>query len=96
MSPASVSAVLRKQFGERGFGQVRTAYFSDDDHFGPTERAVPGYTLLDMAAGVRLTRPLELRVQARNLLDQAYYASQDVRTVFAAGRSASVIVAVKF
>ena len=96
MSPASVSAVLRKQFGERGFGQVRTAYFSDDDHFGPTERAVPGYTLLDMAAGVRLTRPIELRVQARNLLDQAYYASQDVRTVFAAGRSASVIVAVKF
>ena len=42
ISPANLSAVLRKQFGERGFGQVRVAYFSDDEHFGPTERAVPG------------------------------------------------------
>jgi hemoglobin/transferrin/lactoferrin receptor protein len=96
MAPANLSAVLRKQFGERGFGQVRAAYFSDDDHFGPTERAVPGYTLLDVAAGIRVARPLELRLQARNLLDQEYYASQDVRTVLAPGRSASLTVAVKF
>lgn len=96
MSPANVSAVLRRQFGERGFGQVRVAYFSDDDHHGPTERAVPGYTLLDAAAGIRIARPLELRFQARNLLDQEYYASQDVRTVFAPGRSGSITVAVKF
>ena len=96
MSPANLSAVLRKQFGERGFGQVRTAYFSDDDHFGPTERAVPGYTLLDAAAGLRMAKPLEIRFQARNLLDQEYYASQDVRTVLAPGRSAALSVAVKF
>lgn len=96
MSPANLSAVVRKQFGARGFGQVRTAYFSDDDHVGPTERAVPGYTLLDVAAGIRVARPLELRVQARNLLAQQYYASQDVRTVLAPGRSASLTVAVKF
>jgi len=96
LSPANLSAVVRKQFGARGFGQVRTAYFSDDDHVGPTERAVPGYTLLDLAAGIRVARPLELRVQARNLLAQQYYASQDVRTVLAPGRSASLTVAVKF
>ena len=42
-----------------------------------------------------LAKPLELRIQARNLLDEEYYASQDVRTVFAPGRSAS-LVAVKF
>ena len=96
LSPANLSAVVRKQFGARGFGQVRTAYFSDDDHAGPTERAVPGYTLLDLAAGIRVARPLELRVQARNLLAQQYYASQDVRTVLAPGRSASLTVAVKF
>ena len=96
MSPAHVSATLRKQFGARAFGQIRGAYFSDDDNFGPTERAVPGYALLDAAAGYRIARPLELRVQARNLLDQEYFASQDVRTVLAAGRSISLTANVKF
>jgi outer membrane receptor protein involved in Fe transport len=96
ISPVTFSAVVRRQFGERAFGQVRAAYFSDDDHFGPTERAVPGYTLLDAAAGFRINKPLELRIQARNLLDQEYFASQDIRTVLAAGRSASLVVNVKF
>jgi outer membrane receptor protein involved in Fe transport len=96
ISPVTVSAVLRKQLGERAFAQVRGAYFSDDDHFGPTERAVPGYTLLDAVAGVRIAQPLELRLQARNLLDQEYFASQDVRTVFSPGRSASLVATVKF
>lgn len=96
MSPVNLSAVLRKQFGARAFGQVRAAHFSDDDHFGPTERAVPGYTLLDAAGGVKVAKPLELRIQARNLLNQEYYASQDVRTVFAPGRSASLVATVKF
>ncbi len=96
MSPLNLSVVVRKQFSERVFAQVRTAYFSDDDNFGPTERAVPGYTLLDAAAGFKVARPLELRLQARNLLDQEYFASQDVRTVAAAGRSASLIATVKF
>ena len=66
---------------------MRAAYFSDDDHFGPTERAVPGYTMVDAAAGYRIAKPLELRVQARNLLNEEYFASQDVRTVLAPGRS---------
>lgn len=96
MSPLTVSAVLRKQLGERAFAQLRGAYFSDDDHFGPTERAVPGYTLLDAAAGLQFAGPLELRLQVRNLLDQEYFASQDVRAVFSPGRSASLVATVKF
>lgn len=96
ISPINLSMVLRKQFGERAFGQVRAAYFSRDDNFGPTERAVPGYTLLDAAAGFKVAKPLELRWQARNLLDQEYFASQDVRAVLAAGRSASLIATVRF
>lgn len=95
MSPTTFSSVVRKQFG-RGFGQVRLAYFSDDNHFGPTERAVPGYTLLDAAGGFQVAKPLEIRFSARNLLNEEYYASQDVRTVFAPGRSAMLTVAVKF
>ena len=87
---------MRKAFGARAFAQARLAWFSDDDHFGPTERAVPGYTLLDAAAGFTIAAPVEIRVQARNLLNETYYASQDVRTVLAAGRSANVTLAVKF
>ena len=96
ISPVNLTAVLRKQFGQRAFAQARASYFSDDEHFGPTERAVPGYTMVDAAAGYRIARPLELRIQARNLLNQTYFASQDVRTVLAAGRSASLTATVKF
>lgn len=96
ISPVNLIAVLRKQFGADAFAQVRASHFGDDEHFGPTEREVPGYMLLDAAAGYRLARPLELRIQARNLLNETYYASQDVRTVFAPGRSASLTATVKF
>jgi outer membrane receptor protein involved in Fe transport len=96
ISPVNITAITRKQFGDRAFAQLRWSYFSDDDHFGPTERAVPGYTLVDAAAGYRLARPLELRIQARNLLNELYFASQDVRAVFAPGRSASLTATVKF
>jgi len=88
--------VLRRQFGARAFGQVRTSHFSRDDHFGPTERAVNGYTMVDAAAGYRVAAPLELRLQARNLLDQEHFASQDVRAVLSPGRSVSLTANVKF
>ena len=96
ISPINFTTVLRKQFADRAFAQLRVAYFSDDDHFGPTERAVPGYTLLDIAGGYRVVKQLELRVIGRNLLNEEYFASQDVRAVPAPGRSASVQVSVKF
>lgn len=96
MSPTNFSVTLRKQFGDRAFGQVRTALYSDDENFGPTERAVPGYTILDAAAGYRIVRQLELRLNARNLLDAEYYASQDVRAILAPGRSLALTANVKF
>ena len=96
ISPVNLTATARKQFGTRGFGQLRWAYFSDDEHFGPTERAVPGYTVVDAAVGYQITRPLELRIQARNLFDELYYASQDVRAVFAPGRAATLTATVRF
>lgn len=96
ISPLTFSATLRAPFGARAFAQLRAAYFSDDDHVGPTERAVPGYTLLDAAGGFRIARPLELRLQARNLLNEELFASQDVRAVLAPGRSVSLTANVKF
>ena len=76
--------------------QARVARFARDERPGPTERTVPGYAMLDAQAGWRLTRALELRLQTRNLLDQEYFASQDVRAVLAPGRAASLTVAVTF
>jgi outer membrane receptor protein involved in Fe transport len=96
MSPTNFAATLRKAIGERAFAQVRAAYYSEDEHFGPTERAVPGYTLVDAGAGFRVVKQLELRVIARNLLNEELFASQDVRTILAPGRSASLVANVKF
>jgi iron complex outermembrane receptor protein len=96
ISPINVTSVLRKTFGARAYGQARLAVFSRDRNFGPTEREIPGYTLLDAQGGYRLTEALEVRLQARNLLNQEYFASQDVRTVLAPGRSASLTLALRF
>jgi outer membrane receptor protein involved in Fe transport len=96
VSPTNFAATVRKQFGERAFAQIRGAYFSDDDHFGPTERAVPGYTLVDAGVGFRVARPLELRLLGRNLLNEELFASQDVRTILAPGRSVSLTANVRF
>jgi outer membrane receptor protein involved in Fe transport len=96
IAPVTFSAQLRRQFGERAFAQVRTAFYSDDEEPGPTERAVPGYTMLDLSGGYTIARPLELRVIARNMLNQEYFASQDTRAVLAPGRSVAVVAAVKF
>jgi outer membrane receptor protein involved in Fe transport len=57
---------------------------------------VPGYTLIDGAGGYSVTPALELRIQARNLLNESYFASQDVRTVMAPGRSVALTTTVKF
>ena len=96
IAPITLTSVLRKAFGARASAQARVAWFSDDDHFGPTERAVPGYTLLDAAGAFKVSEPVEVRVQARNFLNEEYFASQDVRAVLAAGRSANITLAVKF
>lgn len=96
VSPATFAVTLRKHVGERAFGQLRAACFSDDEHIGPTERAVPGYTMVDAGAGYRVLRPLEFRFNARNLLGAEYFASQDVRAVLAAGRSFTLVAQVKF
>ncbi len=74
---------------------MRTAWHAEDSRPGPTEIRVPGYTLLDAAGGVRVVESVELRISARNLLNERYRASQDARTVAAPGRSASVSVVVR-
>jgi outer membrane receptor protein involved in Fe transport len=88
ITPETLSIQVRKGFGTRGaFAQVRAAWFAEDTRPGPTERVAPGYTLIDAAGGLMLIEGFELRATGRNLLNDDYLASQDVRAVPAPGRS---------
>jgi outer membrane receptor protein involved in Fe transport len=92
----TISLQLRKQLGPKAFLQLRTAACAVDDRPGPTERRMPGYTLVDASGGYRISRQLELRFATRNLLDQAYLLSPDSRAVFAPGISGVVTMLVEF
>lgn len=97
ITTATLSIQVRKDFDVRGaFAQVRTAFFAEDPRPGPTERVAPGYTLLEAAAGVTVIRGFEIRLSGRNLLNDDYLASQDVRAVPAPGRSAAVSAVLRF
>ena len=95
--PETLAIQVRKDFGTRGaFAQVRTAFFAEDTRPGPTERVAPGYTLLDAAGGITVIEGFELRLSARNLLNDDHLASQDVRAVPAPGRSVAFTAVVNF
>ena len=96
ISPDSVFFIVQKDFGSTAYGQVRMSFMADDDRSGPSEIAAPGAQIIDLSAGWRLVRNVELRGVLRNLLDEAYYASPDPRWVYAAGRSGSVTVGFTF
>jgi outer membrane receptor protein involved in Fe transport len=96
IAPETLSIQLRKGLPVRdAFVQVRTAFYAEDTRPGPTEIVVPGYTSLDAAMGLSPVDHLELRVSARNLLNELYMASQDVRTVPAPGRSIALSAVVR-
>ena len=90
------SLQARRLIGARAYAQARMAWFADDDRPGPTERVVNGYTLVDVGGGVTIAEHLELRGLVRNLFDDEYFASQDVRAVLAPGRAASITAVVRF
>ncbi len=97
VAPETVSVQVRKDFGyRRAFAQLRTAFFAADTRPGPTERVAPGYTLIDAGGGISVAPGLELRVSGRNLLNDDYLASQDVRAVPAPGRSVAFSAVVRF
>lgn len=87
VSADTVSVELRRRFGERGAVEIRTSVFARDDRPGPTERIVGAHTLVDLSATYRLSSAVELRMAARNLLDQRYLLSPDTRAVLAPGAS---------
>ena len=80
---------LRRSFGKAfAFGRVFTALEQDEP--GPTELARPGYTILDLGGGYRLSEALELRLLVRNAGDRRYFAAADNAADRAVGRSISL------
>ncbi len=61
---------------------------------GPSEREVPGHAVLDAGLGIPLGHGLDLRILGRNLLDRAFFASNDEDAVLAPGRSLGVTLRV--
>jgi outer membrane receptor protein involved in Fe transport len=96
IAPDMASLVLRKSFGQKFSAFGRAAFFADDHRAGPSEVAAPGHTNLDAGATWTMTRHLELRGAATNLLDDDYYASPDPRWVYAPGRTVSATLRVRF
>jgi outer membrane receptor protein involved in Fe transport len=93
--PESLNLQLRKQFGP-AFVQARGVIYADDDHPGPTERARPGYGLLDLGAGYSFAEFFEVQAYVRNVLDKAYLITPDARAVLAPGISAVFTGYVRF
>lgn len=93
--PESVTLQVRKTFGP-AFVVARGAVYAGDPNPGPTERARPGYGLLDLGGGYKFGEMVELRTYVRNVLDKAYLVSPDPRAVLAAGISASFTTFVRF
>ena len=96
MAPQTVFVMVRQDFGERLYAQLRASFLGRDDRPGPSEVAAPDARIVDISAGWRFAPGLELRGIVRNLLDDDYYASPDPRWVYAPGRSASITLGFTF
>jgi iron complex outermembrane receptor protein len=85
--PERITAQLRKQIGEGNYALVQAALVARDDDPGPTETETPGYVLVDLGGGWRLSSWGSLRAWVRNVFDKAYPVSADRQAVLAPGIS---------
>ena len=95
IGPPSIWVQTRKVLG-RGFVQMRVAFHDDDQDPGPTEVPTPSFTLLDAAAGWKITPRAELSFMARNLLNSSYSLSTDRRSPLAPGISGLATINITF
>jgi outer membrane receptor protein involved in Fe transport len=93
--PRTLTLRATKQLG-RAFFQARGAFYAEDERPGPTEQARPGYQLLELAGGFRVSDGVELRALARNLTDDEYLVSPDARATLAPGRSVLGTLTISF
>ena len=85
--PCGGFLLLRQELGPRWDWLARLAAYQRDERAGPSERVVPGYTVVDAGVGYRVSPALEVRLLGRNLLDREYPSSPDAKSVAAPGRT---------
>jgi len=93
---ASLRLSFRHRVSERLWWRGRLSLVARDEEPGPTEKETPGYTVLDLAVGLRVTRTLEAGLLLENLTDRAYPDSPDEKAVAAPGRSVTLTLGQKF
>ncbi len=91
-----VTLTLRKAFGARGATWARATLRARRSDPGPTEKAIPGYGILDLGGHLRVAKRLEARVVVGNAFDHAYYETPDELGVLAPGLRASLTLAGTF
>jgi hemoglobin/transferrin/lactoferrin receptor protein len=95
ISPDTVFVMVRQDFGDSLYAQLRASVMAKDGRPGPSEVVAPDARIIDLSAGWRFAPGLELRGIVRNLLDDDHFASPDPRWVYAAGRSASLTLRIE-
>jgi outer membrane receptor protein involved in Fe transport len=91
-----LTLTVRRGFGEGAVVWARALLRARRDDPGPVERVVPGFGVLDLGGVWRVTKNLEARLVARNLLDAEYLGSPDELAVPAPGRSIVVTLSARF
>jgi outer membrane receptor protein involved in Fe transport len=96
ISTDTVTATLRKTFGQKISTFARAAWYAEDDRPGPSEIIAPGHTNLDIGGSWLIHRNFEILGAVRNILNEDYYASPDPRFVMAPGINGYVTLKVRF
>ena len=94
--PTALALSLNHRVHERFWWRGRLLLVARDGEPGPTEKETPGYGVLDLAAGYRVTKGLEAGLLLSNLTDKTHPDSPDEKAVLAPGRSVTFTLGQKF
>ena len=91
-----LTLTVHRGFGSGGAVWARALVRARRDDPGPVEQAVPGYAILDVGGVWRVTKGVEARLLAGNLLNEEYLGSPDELAVPAPGRHVVLTVSASF
>jgi iron complex outermembrane receptor protein len=88
-APAAIVTV-RHSVMDALWWRLRVRLVAEDDEPGPTEVATPAHEIVDLSAGLSLTKELQVILVGSNLLDERYPLSPDEVAPPAPGRGLAV------
>jgi iron complex outermembrane receptor protein len=91
-----LTLTVHRGFGSGGAVWARALVRARRDDPGPVEQVVPGHAILDVGGVWRVTKGVEARLLAGNLLNEEYLGSPDELAVPAPGRHVVLTVSASF